>query len=962
MGAAQTFAESDLAAGIAAIDRVPGFVGSGLALWAVSVAFRNAVIESLECGAPVMLAPEALLSPEQSAQSSSICSTLFSEDPISFEVGLPGGQTLEISVETCDDGSNPGSVSVLAHNITARKRRERAQLNAAQRQRHFFDTALTGMFQTTLDGIPIAANLTLARMLGYESAGEMVSHLKAGISCVWADARDRIRLIEELKEHETCLGRECQFRRKDGSLIWVMLSVRLVPNEIGEPHCLEGFIEDITGRKLAEIQLRDSEERYRASFDQAAVGILHTSLQGRILKCNESFARIVGYSPEELVGSDFQSITPAEDRDSGKAVAISLLSGKVKTASFEKRYVRKDGRMTWVMLTISIQHDSEGHALFFLTLVQDINARKRAEESLAAAQEALRVSEDRYRTAFQMSLDSISLNRLNDGLYVDCNKAFFDITGYNHDEVIGQTSIELNIWADVCDREKMVDIVRRQGACRNLEARFRKKNGGTFWGLVSASVINLDGVPHILSINRDISDAKSAEEEIRYLAFYDPLTELPNRRMLLERLRQAVNSSRRSGRERALLFVDLDNFKTLNETLGHHIGDLLLKEVGKRLAGCIRAVDTAARVGGDEFVVILEELSELPEEAASQAKAVAEKILACINQPYLLAEHECLSTSSIGITVFSDASLDINEILQQADIAMYQAKAAGRDAIRFFAPELQAAVNARAALEDEIRQGIQNQQFLLWYQPQIDGGRVIGAEALLRWNHPQRGILAPCEFISQAEETGLILPLGKQVLESACAQLAAWANCSLTSSLSIAVNVSARQFRQVDFVEQVLSVLKSTGANPHRLKLEITESMLLDNFEETIAIMVALKAHGVQFSLDDFGTGYSSLTYLKRLPLDQLKIDRCFVRDMLADPTSSAIARAIVSLSRAMGLSLLAEGVETEEQRLCLDRLGCHAFQGYLFSRPVPIEKFQLFLRGISAVAEVAHLQDTHSS
>jgi diguanylate cyclase (GGDEF)-like protein/PAS domain S-box-containing protein len=713
--------------------------------------------------------------------------------------------------------------------------------------------------------------------------------------------------------------------------------------------------------EAATSHLRESENRYRASFDQAAIGILHTSLQGRILQCNGCFARIVGYSPEELVGSDFQEITPPEDQSSGKAVAIRLLSGEAATATFEKRYLRKDKTLTWVMLTISIQHDQEGRPLFFLTLVQDINPRKQAEAQLAAVQEALRVSEERYRTAFQMSLDSVNLNRLSDGRYIECNRAFFDATGYAREEVIGRTSIELNIWADPEDRQAMVDSVRQHGACRNFEARFRKKTGETLWGLMSASVIELEGEPCILSITRDLSDAKTAEDEIRHLAFYDALTELPNRRLLLERLRQTLAASKRSGQQQALLFVDLDNFKTLNDTLGHPIGDLLLREVGHRLASCIRPVDTAARVGGDEFVVILDDLSELPEEAASRAKIVAEKILSGLSEPYMLTGRECRSTSSIGITVFGHRNESTSEILQQADIAMYQAKAAGRDSIRFFAPELQSAVNARALLEDELRQGIRSRQFVLWYQPQVERGKVIGAEALLRWNHPTRGILPPSEFIALAEETGLILPLGSQVLEAACRQIAAWSKSRETASLSIAVNVSARQFRQADFVEQVLGVLQQTGADPQRLKLEITESLLVDNLDETIGIMKELKSHGVEFSLDDFGTGYSSLAYLKRLPLDQLKIDRAFVRDMLADAASSAIAQAIVSLSHAMSLSLLAEGVETEEQRLCLAGLGCDAYQGYLFSPPVPPEKFELLLMGGAGVQPQASVRNRAS-
>jgi diguanylate cyclase (GGDEF)-like protein len=464
--------------------------------------------------------------------------------------------------------------------------------------------------------------------------------------------------------------------------------------------------------------------------------------------------------------------------------------------------------------------------------------------------------------------------------------------------------------------------------------------------MMSATVISLEGVSCLLSITRDVSEAKTAQDEIRHLAFYDPLTELPNRRLLLERLRQTVAASKRSGRQRALLFIDLDNFKNLNDTLGHSVGDLLLKEVGERLAGCVRGMDTAARVGGDEFVVILEDLEGNSEEAASRARNVAGKILARITEPYMLAGRECRSTASIGITVFGDGTVSSSAILQQADIAMYQAKAAGKDAIRFFAPELQSAVNARAAMENELRQAIERKEFELWYQPQVDRGRVVGAEALLRWSHPQRGVLLPAEFISLAEETGLIVPLGNFVLETACTQLAIWTQHPEMASLSMAVNVSARQFRQADIVEQVLAVLRRTGAPAANLELEITESMLLGDLEETIGIMKELRSRGVRFSLDDFGTGYSSLAYLKRLPLDRVKIDGAFVRDMLADQTSRAIAQAIIWLSRAMHLSLIAEGVETEEHRACLEELGCCAYQGYLFSPAVPAEEFGRLLDG----------------
>ena len=450
---------------------------------------------------------------------------------------------------------------------------------------------------------------------------------------------------------------------------------------------------------------------------------------------------------------------------------------------------------------------------------------------------------------------------------------------------------------------------------------------------------------------RELQRLKAAHDEIRNLAFFDPLTGLPNRRLLLDRLRQTLAASTRSERKRALLFVDLDDFKTLNDTLGHHIGDLLLQEVARRISIRIRESDTVARLGGDEFVVMLNDLSELAEEAAAQAKVIAEKILVVIDQPYVLDGRECRSSASVGITVFGDPHHTTNEVLQQADLAMYQAKAEGRNTVRFFAPALQAAVNARAAMEEELRRAIKTNQFLLYYQSQTDHGVLVGAEALLRWRHPVRGILSPGAFISLAEETGLILPLGDWVLETACQQIAAWAGRKGQQEIAVAVNISARQLRNPDFVKNVLNTLDRTGADPHNLKLELTESMLLDDIEDVIVKMTDLRSRGLRFSLDDFGTGYSSLAYLRRLPLDQLKIDQTFVRDILKDASCGAIAQSIISLSKAMGLSVIAEGVETEEQRDFLARLGCHSFQGFLFSRPVPVEEFQSLLPDLAKSA-----------
>jgi diguanylate cyclase (GGDEF)-like protein/PAS domain S-box-containing protein len=621
---------------------------------------------------------------------------------------------------------------------------------------------------------------------------------------------------------------------------------------------------------------------------------------------------------------------------------VRLLRQNGICKNFEAQFRKKNGTIMWSLMTSTVL-EMDGQQCH-LALVRDVTEARAAEERMKATLEALRVSEERYSTAFQTSLDGMSLSHLEDGLFVDVNPAFLRMFGFNEDEVIGNNSLQLNIWANVHDRQKLVEVLREKSICGHMEVQFQRKGGERFWVQLSASKIDLDGISTILLVIRDNSEAKAAAEKIENLAFYDPLTHLPNRRQLLDRLRQTLASTTRGTRKMALLLIDLDNFKTTNDTQGHHVGDLLLQEMGKRIVSSVRESDFVARLGGDEFVVLLEDLSELPNYAAEQAKNVGEKLLASLAQPSLLGGCECLNSASIGITVFGDRREETTEVLQQADIAMDQSKAAGRNTLRFFSPDLQAAVSAKAALEENLRQAIRLKQFVLYYQPQINRGAVVGSEALIRWSHPRRGILAPGGFIGLAEETGLILDLGNWVLEDACLQIAQWSKHKETARLAVAVNVSARQFRQPEFEQQVMDTLQRTGANPQNLKLELTESMLVDDIEGVIAKMTRLRSYGIGFSLDDFGTGYSSLSYLKRLPLDQLKIDRSFVKDILTDASSGAIAETIISLGRAMGMPVIAEGVETEAQRVFLARLGCHAFQGYLVSPPIPLDDFEKLL------------------
>lgn len=551
------------------------------------------------------------------------------------------------------------------------------------------------------------------------------------------------------------------------------------------------------------------------------------------------------------------------------------------------------------------------------------------------------------------------------GVILRVNRAFVEETGYSAEDVVGRKRTMLTSGReDAALDDAMWETVQRCGAWQG-EVWDRRKNGEVYPVWLTISAVKGQGglVTHYVATHIDITQRKAVEDQLHKLAFYDPLTQLPNRRLLLDRLGHVLAGSTRSRNQGAIMFIDLDNFKALNDTQGHDVGDRLLAEVAQRLKSSVRQGDTVARLGGDEFVVMVQDLAA-DSMVVAQVEAVAEKILAALDCPYRLVfdaelgrrnalNYHC--TASIGITLFGAHSTNVDELLKQADLAMYQAKDSGRNAIRFFDPEMQAAITSRVALEADLREAVEAGQFQLYYQPQVVGEshRLTGAEALLRWHHSRRGMVPPSEFIPLAEETGLILPLGQWVLETACAQLATWASQPEMAQLTVAVNVSAHQIRQTDFVDQVLAVLADAGANPQRLKLELTESLLVSNVEDIIAKMTLLKSRGVGFSLDDFGTGYSSLSYLKRLPLDQLKIDQSFVNEVLTDANDAAIAKMIVALAESLGLAVIAEGVETEEQRNFLAESGCHAYQGYLFSKPLPLAGFEQWIGKPTAPASV---------
>ncbi|MBS0293971.1 MAG: EAL domain-containing protein [Proteobacteria bacterium] len=700
--------------------------------------------------------------------------------------------------------------------------------------------------------------------------------------------------------------------------------------------------------KLAGSALDESEERFRAVFNQAAVGMAEVDLHSdRLLSVNQKFCDLLGYTEAELQRLRFQDISDSRDLDTDLAFMERVRAGEIGEFRMEKRYRHKDGHIVWAELMVSrlrIGGEIDCH----LAMVQDIGERKQMEQALSDSEQHL---------LGILNHMPVGVNLVRDGVIVFRNDRHVQICGYGAQDAPDvdrwwqlvlpddtQRRQAREAWRDACAAARH----HADRAIRPVECLITSKAG--LQRAVELSGVMLED-SHIVTMV-DQSRRRQAEEEVRYLAYNDPLTGLPNRRLLLDRLQQALAFSARHRQCGAVLMLDLDHFKHINETQGHDMGDRLLHAVAERLRACIPADDTLARHGGDEFVVVLKDLGANLQEAAANAEAVGHKLLDAMREPFVIGGGEPIhSTLSVGIAIFQGLSESADELLKRSDLAMYEAKGAGRDALRFFDPQMQAQMAARVALEADMRSGLEAGAFELFYQPKMVRSRITGAEALLRWKHPARGYVPPSEFIPLAEQTGLILRLGQWVLRTACERLALWNGHPVLGQLTVAVNVSPRQFHEASFVPQVLEALAGTGADARKLRLELTEGMLLRDVEDTIAKMVQLRGYGVGFSLDDFGTGYSSLAYLKRLPLHELKIDQGFVRDVLIDPNDAAIARTIVALGTSLGLQVVAEGVETEAQRAFLERNGCHAWQGYLLSRPLPGLAFEDFVQAHVATA-----------
>ena len=724
----------------------------------------------------------------------------------------------------------------------------------------------------------------------------------------------------------------------DGSRHYLEGSAKLYRNAQGQPERMVGVLRDITARTLREQSLAASEEKFATLFQSNPEPACVTRLSdGVFIEINPSFSQTFGWNAAEIIGKTPLEINLWADLELRQEL-IALIIRDRQADNLTAQLRAKNGQL------ISCQGGGrliqiDQQACLIITL-RDISARN-------AAERARQLSEEKFTKAFHASPDGISITEQSSGRFLEVNQGFCRLTGYALEEVIGRTSAELNLW-DPGQRQLLLETLARDGYARNLELHIHDRKGQLLTAQVSVQPITIDGTACLLLIARDISDLKRAQAQIQHLAYHDSLTNLPNRTLLLDRLSQQIALLKRHHLRGALLFLDLDHFKHINDSLGHPLGDAVLKLVAARLEISIRQEDTVARLGGDEFVVLISGLEGSRTEVARQVRDLANKLRQLLSEPMMLDGHRLQVTPSIGIVLIPDHGDTPTDLLKRADIALYRAKASGRNTQQMFRKNMQEAASVRLRLENDLRLALARGEFELYLQPQVDArsGQIVGAEALLRWIHPQLGAQSPALFIAVLEESGLIIEIGDWVLTEACHLCAELLEQGLVNAgqFSLCVNISPRQFRQPGFIERVASSLLISGLPRATLTLEITEGIVIQNIDDTISKMLQLKKLGVGFAMDDFGTGYSSLTYLKRLPVDILKIDQSFIRDATQNPNDAEIIRAIVAMALSLGLDVIAEGVEHQEQLELLQLQGCHLYQGYLYSQALPIPAFRALL------------------
>jgi diguanylate cyclase (GGDEF)-like protein/PAS domain S-box-containing protein len=828
---------------------------------------------------------------------------------------------VEIQVYPVQEGERLLHVGIF-RDTTARREIEAALREGERYYRHVIDSAVDGYFAMDIQRRFIEVNGTLCKLFGYPREEWM-----GRTPLEFIAEESRADLIAQMQRIDNTDHRRYQLlaRRKDGSTFPILLNNTTHRNEKGEVVGSFGFITDLTPVFEAQRAIAESERDLRGILDDLQDTYYRTDSKGIVTRASRSVKQLLGYDAEEFVGRRLaDSYCTPQDRDEFLA-RMRANGGHI--VGGESRLRHKDGHEVWVLTTAHFILDASGAVIGVEGTTRDNTRQRKAEAELRLAAKV-----------FESSGEAIMITDAA-GCILSVNQAFSLVTGYQATEVAGRNASLLASGRH--SREffsGMWQSVLHTGYWSG-EIWNKRRNGEIFpeW-LSLSSVRDAEGrVTHLVGIFSDISERKAAEARIAFLAHHDALTGLPNRLLLKDRMEQAIVHCERSGNKVALLFVDLDRFKAVNDTYGHPVGDALLRDAAQRLLACVRESDTISRHGGDEFLVVLTDLqsSEVPAQ-------IAGKIMAALGQPFHIEAHEAAISASVGIAVYPDDGADFGELLKKADTAMYHAKESGRNAFRFYTQRMNADAQERLDLHSRLRRALERKEFVLHYQPLFDlrSGRIVGGEALVRWQSPEQGLVAPGLFIPAAEHSGLIVPLGEWVLHEACAELAHW-HAQGCSQLSMAVNISAIQFRRGDVEETVRRALDATGAQPTSLELELTESILIDGAEQVLATIRRLQGLGVRLAIDDFGTGYSSLAYLKRFAVDKLKIDQSFVRDIVTDQDDAAIVRAVIQMARSLNLHVLAEGVETEAVASELRKLDCDLVQGYHFGRPMPAAEFR---------------------